>query len=594
MLNKASVMVRLCFSCAVILWAAGAECRGQTAQISIDVVTISVENQYEAVGPGSMSALAVKFAAKENWHFYASAKTAPGAMNLKLIPSTRAPVKFGQAVFPPHHSYYDKTLNQNLQVFSGEFTVYVPFTVNEHAREGTYDVEIAVEGAVCSDIQCRVPDYGKLVTRIKIHSGAPMANPRFTVPIPSQAELVAYDGPKYTLWFALGLAFLAGLSLNIMPCVWPVLPIIVMRIVQQAKENRARSFAMGLTFCLGIVLFFASLAALNIVLQVFYGTVLQWGDQFRNPAFVAAMALLLVVLALFMFGVFGITVPSSISGKSGSGSGYSGALAMGFLAAILSTPCSFAILAAAFAWAQAQPLILATIAILTIGIGMAVPYAVLTSMPALLQRIPKPGRWMELFKQTIGFILLLIAVKLITALPKDRESNVLYYAAVLSFCVWMWGGWVSYNTKLSRKIIVRGAAVLLAVAAGIVLLSAPGKSLVDWQEYDTGVIEKAQQADRAVLIKFTANWCLSCQFVDKTIYSRKEIAELIEQKNVLPVRADTTVRHNPATIALKNTYHEPGVPVTVLLLPGENQPIKFRGITFADKLKEQLRKIEAP
>jgi len=589
-------MLRLCFLCAVILWVAGNECGGQISQISIDVVTISVENQYESVSPGSTSALAVKFAAKENWHFYASGETAPGGMNLKLIPSTHAPVEFGEPIFPSYHSYYDKALKQELQVFSGQFSVFLPFTVSETAAEGTFNVEIAVEGAVCSDIECRMPDYGKLVAQIKIDSGAAMASPGFTVPTPSQTHSVADDVQKYGLWFALGLAFVAGLALNIMPCVWPVLPIIVMRIVQQAKENKAKSFAMGLTFCSGIVLFFACLAGLNIVLQVFYGTVLQWGDQFRSPAFVAAMALFLVGLALFMFGVFGITVPSSISGKSGSGSGsgYSGALGMGFLAAILSTPCGFGILAAAFLWAQAQPLVLSTIAILTIGIGMAVPYAVLTSMPALLQRIPKPGKWMELFKQAIGFVLLAIAVKLFAALPGTMRANAIYYAVLLSFCLWMWGGWVSYDSRLSRKMIVRVLAAGLAVAGGFVFLSAPKKSLVDWQDYKAGVIETARRADRPVLIKFTADWCFTCQVVDKTIYSKSEIAELLKQKNVLAVKADTTARDYPATIALKNTYHEPSVPVTVLLLPGENQPIKLRGITFADELKEQLQKIESP
>src|SRR4030042_2039663 len=145
-----------------------------------------------------------------------------------------------------------------------------------------------------------------------------------------------------------------------MPCVWPVLPLIVMRLVEQTKQDKSKSIVSGLFFCLGILLFFACLAGANIVLQLFYGQVLQWGDQFRSPVFVTAMALLLVVLALFMFDVFTVTVPSSVAAKSGTGKGYLGTIGMGFLAAVLSTPCSFGILAAAFAWAQTQPLLPAT------------------------------------------------------------------------------------------------------------------------------------------------------------------------------------------------------------------------------------------
>jgi thiol:disulfide interchange protein len=300
---------------------------------------------------------------------------------------------------------------------------------------------------------------------------------------------------------------------------------------------------------------------------------------------------LLVVLAQFCFGVFTIGVPSSIAGKSSLGKGYSGAVGMGFLAAILSTPCSFGILAAAFAWAQAQPLLPATVAIMVIGIGMAVPYAILTSMPGLLSRLPKAGRWMELFKQAIGFVLLVIAVKLIGALPQTQRMGVLYFAVVLGFCVWMWGGWVSYNTKLSRKWLIRIIAMALAAVAGWSFLRAPAGERISWQNYDTDLIETARIEGRPVLIKFTADWCLSCQAVEKIVYSRKDVAKLIKEKGVLAIKADTTTKDLPATFALKNVYNEPGVPVSMLFTPGEKESVRWRGMSFADELKALLEKL---
>jgi len=339
------------------------------------------------------------------------------------------------------------------------------------------------------------------------------------------------------------------------------------------------------------LLFFASLAVANIILQIFYGTVLQWGDQYRNPIFVAGMVILLVVLALLMFGVFNIGVPSSIAGKSGTGKGYSGAIGTGFLAAILSTPCGFGILAFAFGWAQAQHWLLATVVIMVIGVGMAVPYAILTSIPGLLKHLPKPGRWMELFKQGIGFVLLIIAVKLIGALPQIHRTNVLYFAVVLGFCVWMWGRWVSYSTKLTRKLFTRTTAIVLVITAGWTFLPAPAGEPISWWDYDTTVIDSALAEGRPVIIKFTADWCLSCQAVDKIVYHRKDIAKLIEEKEVLAVKADTTAKDYPATLALKNKYNEPGVPVTILFIPGAEEPVKFHEIFFAGKLKELLEKL---
>lgn len=533
--------------------------------------------------------VAVVFEGTKGLHYYADAETAPAeGLELKIQAKAKS-VDFGEAVFPKSDIFQDP-LGNKVDVYAGQFIVFVPIKTDiASTKVGSGDVEIVVAGITCTDMICLAPFEKTLHAKIDLSQSDSWKQISFEKAVTKAATIA--DGPNYSALFALGLALLAGLSLNIMPCIWPILPIIVMRLVEQAKAGKGKTFSMGLGFCLGILLFFACLAGANIILQVFYGTVLQWGDQFRNPAFVAGMALLLVVLALFMFGVFTITVPSAISGKSTSGKGRAGVVGMGFLAAILSTPCSFAILAAAFAWAQAQPLPLATLAIMVIGVGMTLPYAILTSMPGLVNRLPRPGGWMELFKQTIGFILLIIAVKLISALPELRRTNVLYFAVMLSFTVWMWGGWVSFGSKLSRKLFVRGLAVVLAVSFGWLFLKAPPVSMIKWQGYDAVVIDKALAEDRPVLIKFTADWCISCQVVEKTVYARKDIAELIDSKGVLAIKADTTVKDYPATIALKNIYNEPGVPVSILFMPGQKKPVRWRGMTFADELEKLLEEL---
>ena len=559
----------------------------------VNVVTFWAEQQFDTVAPGGKSAIAIHFELEKDWHFYASADSAPGGMNLKFEPNEQGAkvLSFGKPIFPQADWLLDETQGKKIEVIGGDFTVYLPFTVSSLSGEKTVVVNIGIVGAVCSNILCRVPDFGSVKVEVKIKPGGTI-QPKFTLPEPQKSPALTGQWADYSIWVALVLAFIAGLLLNIMPCVWPVLPIIVMRLVEQAKQGKSKSVTMGFAFCTGVLLFFACLAGANIVLKLVYNTTLQWGDQFRNPAFVAGMAMLMVVLALFMFGLFTITVPSSISGKSGSGKGFGGAVGMGFLAAILSTPCSFAILAAAFAWAQAQPLGLATLAIMVIGVGMAAPFAILTAMPALLSKTPRPGRWMELFKQTIGFVLLVIAVKLIAALPVDRRVNVLYFAVALAFCVWMWGGWVSYAAPASRRWSVRIIAVALAVAAGIIFLPAPKPSLIDWQKYDSAVIKQTQNANKPVLMDFTADWCLNCVVVDKKVYARKDIADLIKQKGVLAIKADTTVSDYPATIALKEIYNEPGVPVTILIVPGQDEPNRWRGLSFGDELKSALEQLK--
>ena len=540
---------------------------------------------------GEKPGVAVIFEGTDDLHYYAKAETAPAAGFELKVEAKSDDFGFGEAVFPKWNIFVD-SLGNKVEVYAGRFTVFVPIKTVRAPTKTTVieagDIEVKISGIACTSMLCLPPFEKTLRTRINWSQRDSWNQISFETASDTGRPTA---GPGYSAWFALGLALLAGLSLNIMPCVWPVLPLIVMRIVEQAKAGRRQSAALGLAFCLGILLFFACLAGANIILQLFYGTVLQWGDQFRNPAFVAGMALLLIVLALFMFGVFTVTVPSSIASKSGSGKGYPGAVGMGLLAAVLSTPCSFGILAAAFAWAQTQRLPLGTLAIMVIGVGMAVPYAILTSMPGLLSRLPKAGRWMELFKQAIGFVLLLIAVKLIAALPEVRRISVLYFAVVLGFCIWMWSGWVTYNTKRTRKWLARIIAMVLAVTAGWAFLPAPAEELIQWQKYDAAAIETANVEGRAVLIKFTADWCWNCEIIEKVVYRRKDIAKLIEQKDVLAIKADTTVADYPAAIALKNKYKEPGVPVTILYIPGKEEPVRLHKIFFTKKLKGLLKKL---
>ena len=572
----------------------------------------------EPVRVGLQHGIAVVFTGTHDLHYYAKPETAaaPG-FELKVAAKSEH-FTFGEVAFPIWEMFTDPVGSQ-VEVYAGDFTVFVPImAAAQQATTGQSNVEVLITGQACTSKICLMPfektlltqiDYGQRDSwrQISFNPSDPRRQISFNPSDPWRQtnssqndpwrqtsfepapDLETTDetvkGPVYSIWLALVLAFVAGLALNIMPCVWPVLPIVIMRIVDQAKHGRRQSVMMGLAFCIGILLFFASLATANIILQSFYDSTLSWGDHLRSPAIVTVLSLLMIVMALFMFGIFTFAIPSSIASKSGSGKGYTGSIGMGFLAAILSTPCSFGLLTVAFVWAQGQPLILGTLAIMAIGLGMAAPYAILTSMPGWLNRLPRGGRWMELFKQTLGFVLLIIAVKLIKAVPDANKINLLYFAVVLSFGLWVWNTWVTYGTKLSRKLLVRGITALLVVSAFWFFFK---PQLVDWQDYDPAVIESARSEQTPVLIKFTADWCTNCEVVDKFVYQRKDIARLIDGKGVLAIKGDTTQAKEAATLDLKNIYNEPGVPVTILFLPGRTEPVRLHELFFDDELRNLL------
>ncbi len=575
----------------------GLSIAAQTKSVVAESVEIARAGQefstahLEPAQMNSKSGIAVIFEGTEDLHYYAKPETAPAAGFELKVEANSDDFEFGETVFPRWSIFEDLT-GSKVEVYSGRFIAFIPI-ITVRAPTKTSDIDkgdivVKISGIACTSQICLPPFEKTLRITVDWNKRDSTTWKQISVDKDAGAISKTTQGPTYTIPFALILAFLAGLSLNIMPCVWPVLPLIVMRIVKQAQQSLGKSTAMGLAFCLGILLFFACLAGANIILQSFYNTALSWGDHLRNPAIVTALSLLMVVMALFMFGVFTITLPSSISSKSGSGQGYIGSVGIGFLAAILSTPCSFGILTLAFIWIQGQTLALGTLAIMLMGVGMAVPYAILTSMPGLLNRLPKAGRWMELFKQALGFVLLFIAVKLLKGIPRDGIINVLYFAVVLSFCIWMWAGWVGFATKLSRKLSVRIIAVVLAVLAFRVFFA---PEIINWREYNTDLIENARLQQQPVLIKFTAGWCTNCEVVDRLVYKRKDIAKLIEKKDVLTIKADTTEGSFPATIDLKNVYHEPAIPVSILIVPGKAEPIRFHGVLIGEKLKEQLTKL---
>jgi thiol:disulfide interchange protein DsbD len=202
---------------------------------------------------------------------------------------------------------------------------------------------------------------------------------------------------------------------------------------------------------------------------------------------------------------------------------------------------------------------------------------------------------MEVFKKSTAFLLFFIAVKLtLAALPKDKLLNVLTYGIVFSFCAWMWGKWVDLSTPSPRKWTIRATAAVMAFLAALWLLPLPGRSAkaaIDWQPYDARLVQQAVVQQRPVLLDFMADWCTNCKVVDRRVYQDPQIAKLIREKGVLPVRADTTVIDYPATKDLKQVYGEAGnVPVTIALLPDGSQE-KWRGIFDKGELAQILKKL---
>lgn len=543
-----------------------------------------------------LEGIVAQFRGSEDLHYYATMDSAPvPGFELTVIASSDQ-VAFGEPLFPQPADFRDPLSGERLDVFEGNFDVFIPFKGQPDPTK-PLDVKVTVSGQACTNEACTPPTKKGLVLSFTPGPAAPWTTitadltPRTggtTGPV-AQVSDPNNNGPTYALAKYLFLAVIAGISINLMPCVLPIIPIVIMRLLEHSKASSAKRVRQGIAFCLGIILFFVAFAALAGILQATTGAVLDLNGLFRYPPVTIGLFLAITLFGLVMLDVVPLTLPSGVANRQSSGVGVAGSLGTGFFAAVLSIPCSGALLAFVLVWAQTQPILVSSVTIVLMGIGMALPYAVIILVPGLLDRMPKPGAWMELFKKSCGFLLIFIAVKLgLAALPKERLLNCLMYGVLFSFCVWMWGQWVNFATPTGKRWTVRGVAATLAVLGAFWLLPAAAPTQLQWQPYDASVIAAAQTQGQSVLLKFTADWCTNCKVVEKRVFHDDEIVELMEAKNVLAIKADTTTHDLAATAALKDTYGEAGnVPVTILLIPAK-EPIKLRGIYRANELAELL------
>ncbi len=549
------------------------------------------EHSHARLEPARMNdhpGLALLFEGTRDLHYYARSETAPSPGLQLQVEATAQGASFDKAVFPAWQSFTDMT-GKAVEVYVGNFRVFIP--IREPAVTPTKaDVAVRIRGIACTSQLC-LPPFDKTLTTVLDLSQAgswPQIAPSQTQAVTSAT--LPYGTPIYLL-----LALAAGVSINIMPCVLPVLPLVLLRLVNHSQRAGGRRLASGLAFAAGIVGFFMMFALVSAILHLTTGAVLDLNGLFRYPPAVVALFLAIVFFGLVMLDVVPLSLPSAITNRQGVGSGMAGTVGMGFFAGVLSTPCSGALLGFVLVWAQTQPLLVSSMAIILMGVGMALPYVILVSIPSLIDRLPRPGYWMELFKKSTGFLLFFLAVKLtLAALPKEKLLNVLTYGIVFSFCAWTWGKWVDLSTPLAKRLTIRTLAVVLALGTGFWLLPMPRRSTqaaIDWRPYDARVIQQAVAQNRPVLLDFTADWCTNCKIVDKRVYQDPEVAHLIREKDVLAVKADTTLIDYPATADFKTIYGEAGnVPVNIVLLPdGSHQ--KLRGIFDKDQLTQILHQL---
>lgn len=406
------------------------------------------------------------------------------------------------------------------------------------------------------------------------------------------------------LWWLF--AFLGGLILNVMPCVFPVLGLKVMSMVRHAhQENRAVA-AHGLAYSGGVLLCFWAVAAVAIALGR------AWGAQLQSPVFVFVLCYVFLALALNMAGVFEVGM-LNFGGGCGprSRDGLRHSFFTGVLATLTSTPCSAPFLGSALAYALSLPVLSALAVFTVMAAGFALPYLLLTLFPGALRRLPRPGPWMENFRRGMSFPLFgtaLYMAWIYDGLDRDGLLPLLLGMVATAFGCWLYGR--HQERSATRRVVTptlvaaavfvslglwwgwpRGLAVADAVGAdGSGMAGGSGEARTGalvWEPWSPERVAALRAAGRTVYVDFTARWCVTCQ-VNKRVFGDESLREALRREGVALLRADWTRRDPTITRVLRSEFNKAAVPVNVIYHPGAERAVVLPDLLTVGQVLEAL------
>ncbi len=387
----------------------------------------------------------------------------------------------------------------------------------------------------------------------------------------------AAAAPDTTLIAVLGAAFIGGLILNLMPCVLPVLSLKVFSLMKHAGDNAKSAWIQGVAFTAGVVLSFWALAGLLLILRT-AGNHLGWGFQMQSPGFVLFLILLFFLLALNLFGVFelGASLVGLDAKTAGKLHGTASSFGNGALATLAATPCTAPFMGSALGFAAQQPAYISLLIFTFLAVGMAMPYLLLTIFPGALRFVPKPGAWMEAFKQFMGFLLMATVIFLVYVFGALFDPTIipplLGFLLATSVIAWIYGrargglavwaliglyavfGWIAMSDLMAAYSIKEKSASLTAVAEG------------GWQPWSQSAVDAALAKGQPVFVDFTAAWCLSCKVNERVALGTDAVKKAFTDKNVALFKADWT-HSDPEISKTLQKFNRDGVPLYLVYSP---------------------------
>jgi thiol:disulfide interchange protein DsbD len=509
-----------------------------------------------------------------------------------LIPTTVkldpvSGVRYGEPRYPEGKKEKFSFSETPLSVYTGQFVIEVPaeWTGTAAALTGSVDFQ------ACNDTQCLAPasasfraDPGAFAAA----PGAPLAGG--AIPLsearrlqPSTAAAGASEDfgdllKRRGLFAVLALLFGWGLALNLTPCVYPVIPLTISFFGGQAPAGQSRrTFLLASTYVLGMATMYSALGVAAALSGRLFGAALQ------SPWVVGGVALVLVALALSMFGLYDIRMPTALMQKAGARQGFAGAYAMGLLVGVVAAPCVGPVVLGLLAFVAAtQDAALGFLFFFVLSLGLGLPFLFLAAFSGRIASLPRAGAWMEGVKKIFGWVLLAMAAYFLRTAIVGKVGNWLL-PAVLAV-----GAAALLFLHRHLRLTVR-AAVAVLFAAGAVFFAPPTRGQPQgppWLPYDSTRIATAK---RPAVVDFSASWCLPCLELDRKTFSDARVREALSRRGLY--KADLTRAAAPEAMALSQKFEIQGVPTVVFLDETGQERRELRLVGF-EEAADFLKRLE--
>jgi thiol:disulfide interchange protein len=462
---------------------------------------------------------------------------------------------------------YDDFFEQELEVYYLQTFIELPFK----STQTTMELEIESQG--CADAGLCYPPYKQWLTidlttnNIKISDSPSTAALAAMAPSQQDAQL--------SLLWVLGFALVGGMILNLMPCVFPLLSIKAISFGmthQTQKQKQAHGFA----YAIGVIASFVAIAAAMLSLRA-AGEAIGWGFQLQSPIFVTVLIYLFFIMGLAFSGYLEIgTSLMSIGQNNQQNDGLSSSFMTGVLATTVASPCTAPFMGPALGFAISQPTFIALLVFACLGLGMALPFVLLTWIPSLSEKLPKPGLWMDTFKQFLAFPLYMTAVWLLWVVGRQTSVDVLA-VVVLGLILIAMSLWL---TKLRQKADKKmtdvtwtnafAALCLVGAMAAPVLSISKDNEPVRWEPYSPERLAELRKIQQPVFINLTADWCITCLANERVAFT-DNFYQALSDNQVIYLKGDWT-NNDPKITLLLNQFQRSGVPLYLAYPAGSGDP----------------------